>query len=183
MFTENLVVFLVTFFTGGVLVWADLSLEMAAVWGVITIFARQKLAFWGTLSHALCGALGLIVFYFGGVHFAKEIGGFFILAAAYLGLSFTIHGLQSDDDEEEPPIIKALSRGGFKVVMLALLPVSIDQYYAILQKTQWMQVKGWSIDLIILNFVLSMVVLYVMLKITSYSLNRGGWTRLGKSTR
>jgi len=170
---EELLTFNVTYGIGGGLVWADIGLLMAAIWGALSLSAKKSLPLWGTISHAICRAIGLSLFLFFGMGLGSKIGAVFIVFAAYIGLCFTTQGLQEGDDEDDETVVKALNTGGFFAVMATLMPVSIDEGYVMLQKTQWMQVQGWNGYEIFANFVLSMVVLYALLKFTGWLLNRG----------
>ena len=114
-----------------------------------------------TLTHALAGYAGLGLMLFGA---GTGIGIWAILIFSFWMCGhFIVKGMTDDDGEDPSDIAKKLASGLFTFAAFSLFySVSNDEFFAVLQRYQWMGAQEWDSMAMAVNIGLSMVVLQLI---------------------
>jgi uncharacterized membrane protein YhdT len=128
------------------------------------------------LPHTLFGYLGLGANMFGQYE-SRQLGWSIwpiLGVATVLGMRFIVDG-QSGDEEDDSTAEK-LTAGLFSLVALTLYyNVSVDEFFAVLQRYQWMKAQGWDHATMALNIGLSMVILWCILALVQHFAGSSQW--------
>lgn len=129
-----------------------------------------------TLAHTVFGYLGLGVHVFGQYE-SGQLGWSIwpiLGVATLLGLRFIVDGLSGE--EEDDGAVEKLAAGLLSLVALTLYyNVSVDEFFAVLQRYQWMKAQGWDHATMALNIGLSMVVLWCILALVQHFAGSSLW--------
>ncbi len=132
---------------------------------------RLKVVLMIVLAHWMYGTLGLVIMLLGGVFssLAHISTWFMIVVSSVLGLGFITKGLQDEeggDDHEAHGVI--LNESLISAASLMLYHnVSVDEFFSVMQKVQWMAAQGWDGWVMFANIVASMVILLLILVVGS----------------
>jgi hypothetical protein len=125
-----------------------------------------------TFMHAICGYLGLYVVAQGEA--LVQIKFVIIFLCTIGGMYFIVNGLKGDEESDFHEQARKLAVGLWTLTAaLLLLAVSNDEFFAVLQRYQWMLAQGWDHTVMALNIFVSMCVLYGILYVVRFLLDLG----------
>jgi hypothetical protein len=158
----DLPTFVTTFFLAGWMVSADAAIFMIAVLPLVAKRLWLPIAFVITLTHAVAGYLGLGLLMLG--LSAGATLWMLLAATTYGGLHFIAGGLSGDDEDDPNDMAQNLVIGILTMAAIVMFwNVSFDEFFAVLQRYQWMVAQGWDHTAMAISIGFSMVVLFGIL--------------------